>query len=118
MKNLTIRLVWHDSGWNGRICENPSGNNFCRRDYSLLSSRVKLRTNTDLEDKYSEKYAGEIMEIEGYVPPYYWSINLTGDDDIDLVGLHPFSDTKGYGEMFGEGVPLLRNHLNLDMVMT
>lgn len=27
--HLSIRLCWHDSGWNGRVCRNPEKNKYC-----------------------------------------------------------------------------------------
>lgn len=27
--HLTVRLAWHNDGWNGRICEKPEENTYC-----------------------------------------------------------------------------------------
>lgn len=29
ISHLSIRVAWHDAGWNGSICANPSQNSFC-----------------------------------------------------------------------------------------
>src|SRR5690349_16124172 len=29
LTHLTIRVAWHDSGWNGSVCANPALNSFC-----------------------------------------------------------------------------------------
>lgn len=29
LKHLSVRVPWHDSGWNGTICKRPSSNNAC-----------------------------------------------------------------------------------------
>jgi len=29
LSHLTIRVAWHDSGWNGTICQRPGENSFC-----------------------------------------------------------------------------------------
>jgi len=29
MFHLTVRVAWHDSRWNGRVCRTPSCNSFC-----------------------------------------------------------------------------------------
>jgi hypothetical protein len=43
--HLSVRLCWHDSGWNGRICKDPEKNKFCNfLDY--------IRENRD--DKFME----------------------------------------------------------------
>jgi len=41
-QHITVRQAWHDNKWNGRICKNPSENDYCIGDYSLLSSRIIL----------------------------------------------------------------------------
>ena len=28
-KHLLIRVAWHDSKWNGSVCNHPSNNTFC-----------------------------------------------------------------------------------------
>ena len=29
MFHLTARVAWHDTGWNGTVCREPSCNSFC-----------------------------------------------------------------------------------------
>ena len=29
LHHITIRVPWHDSGWNGSICKNPCNNTSC-----------------------------------------------------------------------------------------
>jgi hypothetical protein len=29
MFHLSLRVPWHDSGWNGTVCKNPTSNSFC-----------------------------------------------------------------------------------------
>lgn len=29
ISHLSIRVAWHDAGWNGAVCANPSQNSFC-----------------------------------------------------------------------------------------
>lgn len=47
--HLTNRLVWHDNGWNGCICEDPLSNTSCMvHDY--------IRESGD--DEKETRYAG------------------------------------------------------------
>lgn len=53
LKHLSVRVPWHDQGWNGTICSNPAKNTSC----------LKLRRIEELKDEELEsKYAG--MSIE------------------------------------------------------
>ena len=90
--HLTARLAWHDSLWNGKICSRPSENIYCSGNYSLLSTRIQRRKNSELEDKYADKSVNEIVEKEDYVPPCYWVINLLGDKTLKVKHVHPFCD--------------------------
>ena len=90
--HLTARLTWHDSGWNGRICRKPTENIYCSGNYSLLSTRIQRRKNSELEDKYASKPVDEIVEKEDYIPPCYWVINLLGDKELEVKHVHPFCD--------------------------
>ena len=90
--HLTARLAWHDNYWNGRICRKPSENIYCSGNYSLLSTRIQRRKNSELEDKYAGKPASEIVEKEDYIPPCYWVINLLEDKKLEVKHVHPFCD--------------------------
>ena len=90
--HLTARLAWHDGGWNGRICNNPSENIYCCGNYSLLSSRIQRRRNLYLEEKYAGKGINKVSDNESYIPPCYWVINLLGGKRCKIKHIHPFSD--------------------------
>ena len=61
VQHLSSRLVWHDSGWNGRVCENPARNSSC-------SIHDHIREEKD--DTYEEEVAGErLNELEADLPP-------------------------------------------------
>ena len=88
--HLTARFAWHDSGWSGKICQNPSENIYCCGNYSLLSSRIQRRKNVELEEKYTGKFIDELLEE--YIPPCYWVINALGSKGYRIKHVHPFSD--------------------------
>ncbi|RLI96734.1 MAG: hypothetical protein DRP00_04960, partial [Candidatus Aenigmatarchaeota archaeon] len=90
--HLTARLAWHDSYWNGRICRKPSDNIYCSGNYSLLSTRIQRRKNSEIEDKYAGIPASEIVGKENYIPPCYWVINILGDKELKVKHVHSFCD--------------------------
>ncbi len=39
-QHISIRVPWHDSGWNGCVCNEPGYNNACLRLKMILSILV------------------------------------------------------------------------------
>lgn len=52
IQHLTVRVPWHDNGWKGCVCSDPSHNNSCLRLKNILENR-----NEDFEFKHN----GECM---------------------------------------------------------
>ncbi|MFT3995287.1 MAG: AAA family ATPase [Dysgonomonas sp.] len=50
LRHLSIRVPWHDSGWNGTICSNPKANGAC-----LALKNCSLNRNDELEDELKGK---------------------------------------------------------------
>src|SRR5690606_35697712 len=69
MFHLTIRVPWHDTKWNGKICERPENNSFC-------TTLKRIREN---------KHDGE-LEIPGF-----------GWDELDPDDLPPcIAESAGF----------------------
>jgi hypothetical protein len=86
--HLTARMVWHDNNWEGRICNNPDKNFYCGGERSLLGDRIARNKNLDIEVANSGK---KIEELEGYIPPCFWSINAFNNESQNIIHQHPFS---------------------------
>jgi ATP-dependent exoDNAse (exonuclease V) alpha subunit len=91
--HATVRMAWHDNGWNGKVCLSPERNNYCVGDYSLLSSRLKRRKRNEIECKFKCKKP-QIELMKGYIPPCYWSINAFGNETIKVQHEHPMSESN------------------------
>ncbi|HEV8096951.1 MAG TPA: hypothetical protein VGP71_14575, partial [Burkholderiales bacterium] len=52
-QHITIRVPWHDAGWNGTICKNPCGNTSCM---------VLPRIGTGRNDAKERAAAGQSIE--------------------------------------------------------
>jgi len=48
--HISVRLAWHDLGWNGCVCNNPSLNVYCMVHEHVRDSR---------DDEFEEKHAGK-----------------------------------------------------------
>jgi len=91
MRHLTVRLAWHDNGWNGRVCLKPEENIYCTGQHSLLSDRLARNKDTAIECRYSGKKADQ---IEGYLPPCFWSINMCSSEKLKTTHEHPLEIAK------------------------
>jgi len=55
MRHLTVRVAWHDSGWDARICAAPSRNAYC-----LAIERVRKDRNDAVEDALAGRPLAEL----------------------------------------------------------
>ena len=91
--HFTVRMAWHDSNWNGKVCSNPEGNTYCTGAHSLLSGRIEKRKQTDVEQKLKNKsIRGNFDPLN--VPPCYWSINAFSNQDFPVKHHHAFNWVK------------------------
>ena len=40
MKHISVRVPWHDNGWNSCVCANPRCNTFCKQLPNIVNSKV------------------------------------------------------------------------------
>jgi|ERR1700683_2253516 hypothetical protein len=40
-KRLSVRLPWHDRGWDGHVCDRPTANVFCTGEYGLKAHGIR-----------------------------------------------------------------------------
>ncbi|WP_299273441.1 AAA family ATPase [uncultured Psychroserpens sp.] len=78
--HISLRLAWHDDGWNGHVCKNPKANTHCVGQHSYPGSLINESRNLEWESK--EDVAGcHCSQIDG-IPPCSYSINAFGISDI------------------------------------
>lgn len=87
MRHFTLRVAWHDSGWNGHICKDPEGNRYCSGYHSLLSERLRIDKAKNLKQEL--EFAGRPISETGYVPPCYWSVNINGVKKFTVEHYNP-----------------------------
>jgi len=78
-KHISVRLAWHDSGWNGCICRDPKANTYCVGQYSYQRDLIVRDRNLDWEQPLAEK---PCQEVDG-IPPCIHSINAFGPDELN-----------------------------------
>ena len=91
--HLTVRMAWHDSGWDGRVCQNPRANTYCSGAHSLLSGRIEKKKDVELEQgKQGKSIAGRFDPAS--VPPCYWSINAFSAKGFKVEHHHALSSAQ------------------------
>ena len=61
MTHLSVRLAWHDRGWNGRICSEPHLNAHC-----IYNEQIRKERKDDREREHAESHVGN---LENWAPP-------------------------------------------------
>ena len=95
-QHITIRVPWHDGGWNGRVCNAPSENTAC-----LVLGRI-ASAKRDSEDNVAGKLFDELSFAE--LPPCVDERGgFMSDHDLVLTKQHPYkqSSPETHGH-FGE----------------
>ncbi len=60
--HLSVRVPWHDDGWNGKVCSCPSENGSC-----MFLPRINITKNPDEEEKISGQWMHELKHSQ--LPP-------------------------------------------------
>ena len=59
--HLSVRLAWHDRGWDGRVCDAPDLNAHCIVHRHIRDSR---------DDHRERQWAGTpLADLDGWLPP-------------------------------------------------
>jgi hypothetical protein len=78
--HLTARLAWHDTGWNGRICDKPDCNSYCVGRQSYPGDVIARERELDAEMKNAGKSLNELSSLE--LPPCVYSVNAFGPESV------------------------------------
>jgi len=76
--HLSVRLPWHDNGWNGCICEHPKKNTYCGGLYSVNAETVRQNKDGDWEEANAGRPISELDRL----PPCAQHINTFGDQSF------------------------------------
>ncbi|WP_027376795.1 ATP-dependent DNA helicase [Kaistella palustris] len=95
LKHLSVRVPWHDNGWNGSVCNNPKANGAC-----LILKNCALNRN----DEQEQSAAGQLLS------------NLSEDQYPVCVGeratfMAKFAFHKTISHPYAESSPNTHGHL-------
>ena len=80
--HISVRLAWHNSGWNGRICKNPKANAYCVGPHSYPGDLIALERDLNWEEKFKGQPCLEVYKKIEKIPPCCYSINAFGREEI------------------------------------
>lgn len=58
--HLTLRLAWHNDGWNGRICQNPAKNTYCVGCSSYPGEMIRETRDLEWEKRHAGRKFSEL----------------------------------------------------------
>jgi hypothetical protein len=64
LRHLSIRVPWHDAGWNGTVCQSPRQNVSC-----LALNRIGATKNDTVEEDYAGRNLDEVPHAKA--PPCF-----------------------------------------------
>src|SRR5262245_60519467 len=80
-EHLSVRLPWHDRGWDGHVCDRPSANVFCAGEYSLKAHGIREGKKDPEEEALRSQPCASLRAGE-YRPPCLQTIQTFGGTAI------------------------------------
>jgi len=93
--HFTVRMAWHDSKWDGKVCRDPATNVYCTGSRSLLSDRIARKKDKETEVSNCGKEIDNLLPK--YLPPCYYTSAAFSPKKHTVIHQHPFKrfeDTK------------------------
>lgn len=85
LRHLSVRVPWHDNGWNGTVCKDPLNNSSC-----LFLDRINEKRDDALEKKCAGLPLCELAESQ-YPACIAERANFMCSTEIKRHVLHPYS---------------------------
>jgi hypothetical protein len=85
INHLTVRLAWHNDGWNGRICEKPEENTYCVGCSSYPGDAI--REQRDLS--WEKSVAGQPIAGLDRLPACMYSASAFSEFESELIAEPP-----------------------------
>lgn len=82
-QHISIRVPWHDNGWNGTICKKPSENISCLRLRNVYEYK---------NEKEEESICGECLKDHTNIPCINEGVAFMNNSEIVKVSEHPYKE--------------------------
>jgi hypothetical protein len=88
MRHLSVRVPWHDSGWNGTVCQFPRKNASC-----LVLNRIGATKDDVVDERHKGEQLDKIPPSEA--PPCFSErVNFMSPRAQQRLAHHAYSDTS------------------------
>jgi len=89
-KHVSVRVPWHDNGWNGTICKNPKNNASC-----LFLRRINDLKDENLEESKAGEQISERLE-QDFPPCVAEKSTFMSPRKITRITSHPYQNNDLY----------------------
>ncbi len=90
LRHLSVRVPWHDAGWDGTVCQFPRKNASC-----LALNRIGATKDDDLDELHAGKRLDQIPPTQ--VPPCFTErVNFLSSRAQQRLAHHAYSDTSDH----------------------
>lgn len=94
-RHLSVRVPWHDAGWNGKVCCNPRENGSC-----MFLPRINDAKNPDAEEHIANRWLHE-LEADQLPPCVSEKVNFMSPHDVYKKVSHPYSKNENNDKFYG-----------------
>lgn len=85
-QHISVRVAWHDHGWDGTVCQNPGDNNSCLRLKNISGNR---------DDTFEKSVCGQCMTYnEEKLPCIAESSAFMSNCDLVRTTVHPYKQSN------------------------
>ena len=95
LRHLSVRVPWHDNGWNGKVCCKPRENGSC-----MFLPRIQEKKDPGLEEKWADKWFHE-MDIDQLPPCVGEKVSFMSPHDVYRKTSHPYSRNPNNKKFYG-----------------
>lgn len=93
-RHLSVRVPWHDAGWNGKVCCNPRENGSC-----MFLPRINDSKNVEVEEGKAESWLHELSQ--DVLPPCVGEkVSFMSPHSIYKKVKHPYSINGNNNEFY------------------
>jgi hypothetical protein len=100
VEHVSLRAAWHDHGWNGTVCQDPTGNASC-----ILLKNIGPNRDDSVESTMASRHMAELSG--GYVPPCIDErATFMSPKRLGVVRSHPFGGNPALKAIRPTRIPL------------
>ena len=94
-RHLSVRVPWHDAGWNGKICCKPRDNGSC-----MFLPRINDSKNVEFEERSAEEWLHELPPDQ--LPPCISEkVHFMSPHKVYKKVKHPYSESDNNSKYYG-----------------